>query len=177
MFFSVKELELKKIRFDQSFGPGEITFPDPALKQVKAVHAEGEVELLPHTDGEIRIKGRVATEIAAECDRCLGSVQIPIDAPIDLFYRPAAELNASDVEEEIELDEGEAEIAFYAGGGIELEQVISEQILLLLPMQLVCQESCKGMCPICGGNRRETGCNCKNATTDDRWSALRDVAS
>ncbi len=175
MFFSIKELEVKKIRFDETFAPGEIQFPDHALKQVKPLLAEGTAELLPHTDGEVRIRGRVTTEIVAECDRCLGEAQIPIDAPIDLYYRPAKELEAG--EEEVEIDEGEAEIAFYDGKGIELEQVIAEQILLLLPMQIVCKEACKGICTGCGENRNQIECNCQTAPASDRWSALKDLAS
>jgi uncharacterized protein len=176
MFFSIKELEVRKIRFEETFQPGEIHFPDQGLKQVKPLLAEGTAELLPHTGGEVRIKGRMTTEVAGECDRCLGEVQIPIDAPIDLFYRPASELS-SDVEEEVEIDEGEAEIAFYDGKGIELEQVIAEQVLLLLPMQIVCKESCKGICPVCGGDRNQTECKCRTVPADDRWSALKDLAS
>src|SRR5579863_5454804 len=107
MFFSIKELEVRKIRFEETFQPGEIRFPHDGLKQVKPLLAEGTAELLAHTDGEVRITGRMTTEIVAECDRCLGEYQIPIDAKIDLFYRPASEL-AGDAEEEIEIDEGEA---------------------------------------------------------------------
>lgn len=176
MLFTIKELEVRKIRFDEIFQPGEIAFTEPALKQVKPLRAEGAVELLPHTGGEVRIKGRITTEIAAVCDRCLGEAQIPIDAPIDLFYRPAADLKG-EPQEEVEIDEGEAEIAFYDGDAIELEAVIAEQILLLLPMQLVCREACKGICPVCGGNRNQTDCQCRAAAADDRWSALRDLAS
>ena len=177
MFFSIKELEVKKIAFDQTFAPGEITFTDPALKQATALHAEGVAELLAHTEGEVRIRGRVTTEIVAECDRCLGETQIPIDAAIDLFYRPASELNTGG-EEEVEIDEGEAEIAFYEGKGIELEQVIAEQILLLLPMQLVCKKDCKGICADCGASRNETDCKCQTAApASDRWNALKDLAS
>ena len=176
MFFSIRDLEVKKIVFDETFLPGEIQFTGAALKQVKPLLAEGVAELLAHTDGEVRIRGRVTTEIVAECDRCLGEAQIPIDAPIDLFYRPAKELEAGE-EEEIELDEGEAEIAFYDGKGIELEQVISEQILLLLPMQLVCKEACKGICAVCGGNRNQTDCECETVPANDCWGALKDLAS
>lgn len=176
MFFSIKELEVKKIAFDQTFAPGEIVFTDPALKQAKPLHAEGVAELLAHTEGEVRIRGRMTTEIVAECDRCLGEAQIPVDAAIDLFYRPASELNSGE-EEEVEIDEGEAEIAFYDGKGIELEQIIAEQILLLLPMQLVCKEDCKGICPACGANRNQAECDCHAGPASDRWHALKDLAS
>ena len=51
--------------------------------------------------------------------------------------------------------------AFIEGGGMELEDILREQILLVMPMQRVCSEDCKGICPVCGGNRNETPCDCK----------------
>jgi len=50
--------------------------------------------------------------------------------------------------------------------------VIKEQILLELPMQRVCREDCKGICPFCGANRNEVGCECHIKPADDRWRAL-----
>ena len=85
--------------------------------------------------------------MAAECDRCLGRARFPLDAGFDLFYRPMSFIAR---EEEVEIDEGEAEIGFYEGGGIELEDILREQVLLALPMQRVCSDLCKGICPVCG---------------------------
>jgi uncharacterized protein len=57
---------------------------------------------------------------------------------------------------------------------MELEDVLREQVLLALPMQRVCSDVCKGICPACGKNRNETECDCKLESHDDRWSdALR----
>ena len=78
-------------------------------------------------------------------------------------------------EEEVEIDEGEAEIGFYEGGGMELEDILREQVLLALPMQRVCNEACKGICPLCGKNRNETTCDCHVEAADDRWGALRNL--
>ena len=52
-------------------------------------------------------------------------------------------------------------LGFYQGGGMELEDILREQILLLMPMQRICSEDCKGICPSCGKNRNETPCDCK----------------
>ena len=49
-------------------------------------------------------------------------------------------------EEEVKIDAGEAEIGFYEDG-LELEDILREQVLLALPMQRVCSEACKGICP------------------------------
>ena len=86
-----------------------------------------------------------------------------------------ARLASSRDEEEVEIDEGEAEIGFYEDGGMELEDILREQVLLALPMQRVCSEVCKGICPVCGKNRNETECDCKLESHDDRWGALRNL--
>ena len=170
MFLSVKEMELRKIRFDETFQPGQIDFTGEDLEQASPLQATGSAELLAHSDGEVRIQGRLVVEMASECDRCLGRARFPLDARFDLFYRPMSDIAR---DEEVEIDEGEAEIGFYEGGGMELEDILREQILLALPMQRVCSEECKGICPVCGKNRNETACDCKVNNAVDRWGALR----
>jgi len=172
MFLSVKEMELRKIRFDETFQPGQIDFTDENLEQDSPLHAAGSAELLAHTEGELLIQGRYTVEMAAECDRCLGGARFPLDSQFDLFYRPTSFIAR---EEEVEIDEGEAEIGFYEHGGIELEEILREQVLLALPMQRVCSDGCKGICPVCGRNRNETSCDCRIKNTDDRWGALRNL--
>jgi len=175
VFISVKELELKKVHFDVAFQPGEIDFTDDGdrLSQASPLQAEGSAELLPHTLGEIRVRGHLAVTMRCDCNRCLEPAVFPIDASFDLFYRPAEVAGAG--EEEVEIDEGEAEIAFYEGDGIELKDVLRENVLLAMPMQRVCRPECQGMCPICGQNRNLINCGCEAKLVDDRWSALKKV--
>ncbi len=172
MFLSVKEMELRKVRFDETFKPGEVDFTGEDVRQASPLHAAGMAELLANTEGEVRIQGRYKVEMEAECDRCLGHASFTLDNPFDLFYRPVAAIAR---EEEVAIDEGEAEIGFYQGGGMELEDILREQILLALPMQRVCSEACKGICPVCGKNRNETSCDCHVEPADDRWGALRNL--
>ncbi|MBZ5727816.1 MAG: DUF177 domain-containing protein [Acidobacteriia bacterium] len=174
MFLSVKEMEQRKIRFDETFDAGQIDFAGENLVQGSPLHAAGVAEMLPHTGGEVRIKGRYTVEMAADCDRCLGPARFPLDAGFDLFYRPMSVI-AKD--EEVEIDEGEAEIGFYEGGGLELEDILREQVLLALPMQRVCSAVCQGICPVCGQNRNETACACTIESGDDRWGALRKLST
>ena len=170
MFLSVKEMEVRKIRFDEIFQPGQIDFSGEDIEQGSPLHATGTAEILAHSEGEVRIQGRYTVEMSAECDRCLGRAKFPLDASFDLFYRPMENIA---VEEEVEIDEGEAEIGFYENGGMELEDILREQVVLALPMQKVCSDGCKGICPVCGKNRNETACDCRIETADDRWGALR----
>lgn len=169
MFFSVKELELKKVRFDVTFPPGEIQY-DQGLSQAAALEAQGMAELLPNTLGEIRIRGHLKVGLQGACDRCLEPAKFPIDSSFDLFYRPA---KRAGYEEDVEIDEGESEIAFYEGGGVELKDILREYVLLSMPMQRICREDCQGICPVCGQNRNLVNCGCEAKPEDDRWSALK----
>jgi uncharacterized protein len=172
MFLSVQEMELGKVRFDETFPAGEIQFLDGELWQVGPLSAEGTAELLPNTNGEIRVCGRLKVRMEAECDRCLDTVSLPVDVGFDLFYLPA---KAGPAHEEVALDAGQSEIDFYEGEGLELERVLREQILLALPMQRVCREDCRGICPICGQSRNTAACDCQAKAPDDRWAALKDL--
>src|SRR5436305_10158942 len=170
MFLSVKEMELRKVRFDETYEPGQIDFTGEDIVQASPLAAKGTAELLAHSDGQMRIQGKIKVEMTAQCDRCLGGARFALDSGFDLFYRPASQLPDED---EVAIDAGEAEIGFYDDGGMELEDILREQVLLALPMQRVCSDVCKGICPACGNNRNETECDCKLETHDDRWGALR----
>ena len=103
MFLSIKEMELRKIRFDETFAPGDLNFEEDEIRQAGPLHAEGTAELLANTEGEVRIQGRLTVEMETECDRCLGRALFPLDARFDLFYRPAVSVAGQD---EVEIDEG-----------------------------------------------------------------------
>jgi uncharacterized protein len=179
MLLSIKEMELRKLPFAQTFAPGAIDFSGSGLTQSADLRAEGTAELLPHTaalhsSGDVRVAGRLRTEITFDCDRCLGPARQTIDAPFDLFYKPAATtLNTK--EPEVAIDEGEAEMGFYEMPGLELEDILREQVLMSLPMQRVCGPGCKGICPVCGGNRNENPCTCETHPANDQWAALKNL--
>ena len=172
MFLSVKQLEIRKIEFDESFEPGTIDFSGADVRQVTPLVAQGVARLLPNTGGQIRIEGSFQVDLATECDRCLGPADFHLKDRYDLFYHPSEDEPASD---EVEIDAGGAEIAFYEGDGLELADVIKEQVLLSLPMQRVCRDDCRGICPVCGSNRNEVPCHCEVKPADDRWGALRNI--
>ncbi len=171
MLLSVREMEARKVEFETAFRPGEIEFIDNELRQRTDLRVAGSAELIESTQ-EIRVRGSIEVSFEAECARCLELTAFPIETQFDLFYRPA---DSETSHSEREIDSGEAEIGYYDGDGLELEDVVREQVLLALPLQWVCREDCKGICPVCGQNRNASGCSCKAETVDDRWSALRNI--
>ena len=170
MFLNIQEMEIKRVRFDESFEPGELDFADTGLRQATAIHAVGSGKVLENSGGEARIEGKFSGTMESDCDRCLATASYPLETSFDLFYRPSTDNPDGD---EVKIDEGEAEIGFYDGLGMELADIIKEQILLALPIKRTCREDCKGICPVCGGNRNESGCDCHVKPADDRWNALK----
>jgi len=169
MFLSLREMEQRKVRFEVAYPPGEIEFLEKELRQTGPLRSSGSAELIEATQ-EIRVLGRLEVAIEAACDRCLEPAGFPIDAGFDLLYRPE---RPGSIGEEIELHESETGIGYYRGGGLDLKEILREQVLLALPMQRVCSQACKGICPLCGQNRNERECHCRRAGVDDRWAALR----
>lgn len=174
MFIKIQDLETRKLQFDEWYGPEELDFGDSGVRALDRAHATGEAELLPGTEDQFRLKGHVMLTAGAECDRCLGQAVFPVEADFDLFYEPSSEAVAG---EEIAIDEADTETGFYDGNGIELKDVLVEQVLLQLPMQKLCHQDCKGICPVCGSDRNTVACDCSAKAGDDRWSALRDIAA
>ena len=75
------------------------------------------------------------------------------------------------------MTDAEAEIGYYQGDGLLLEDVLREQVLLALPLKVTCREDCKGLCVHCGQNLNEGQCSCSTAIEDPRWTALREIRS
>src|SRR5437762_12649092 len=117
-------MEVRKVRFDETFQPGEIDFSSAGVRQSGPLHVEGEAELLANTAGEIRIKGHLSAKLESECDWCLAVATFPVVCDFDLFYRYSESLS---VEEEVEIAGGEVEMGVEAGAGIGLEGIVTEQ--------------------------------------------------
>ncbi|MBI2687001.1 MAG: DUF177 domain-containing protein [Acidobacteria bacterium] len=170
MFLEIRELEQKPVRFQQSLPIGVIPF-DSEFEQQSPLVASGTAELQVSTD-EIRVQGRLQVSLRMECDRCVEPFTQVIDEEFDLIYLPMPETAPG---AEIAIRPGDSNIGFYEGAGLELNDILQEQVLLALPLQRLCRAECKGICPTCGQNRNETDCHCQQQIVDERWSALRNL--
>ena len=171
MFFNIRELELRAAPFDVELAAATLEFPDLRLRQIGPLKAVGKAELVSDLLAEVRVKGHVAVHMQADCDRCLEPADCPVDGDFELYYQPVSE----GLGEEKELAPGEAEMGFYEGDGLELNDVLREFVLLSMPMQKLCRADCKGICPVCGQNRNLKECQCQAAGADDRWAALKSI--
>ena len=166
MFLDVKELAVRKIRIRKSYAPGSVDYHSGEFKQVEPLEVHASAELV---EGQIRITGSLQTKIELVCARCLESVVEEVSRDFDLFYRPMKTIAK---EREDRLKEDDTEIAFFEGEGLFLADVLAEQVLLALPMKVICRSDCRGLCPHCGVNLNNEECRCEAHTADSRLAPL-----
>jgi uncharacterized protein len=165
---TLAELELHRITASETYNPGELDYKDAEFRQTAPLKINITAELLA---GEIRIRGHLNTRLEANCDRCLKVVEIPVKSDFDLFYRQTPNITE---EVEIELPKAELEVGFFDGDGIELADVATEQVILAVPMKVVCSAECKGLCPVCGANLNLAPCKCAPPKRDSPFASLQD---
>jgi uncharacterized protein len=177
MFIKIKDLELRKLEFDEAFAPGVITLGED-LEQRGPLKTAGRAELIRENRGarkmieDIRLVGSFSAEVEVRCARCLDAVGNKIAEEFDLLYRP---LGVDARGDEVSISQAETEIGYYQGEGLLLEDVLKEQVLLALPVKQLCRPDCKGLCPQCGKNLNVESCDCVPTMQDPRWAALEDI--
>jgi len=177
MFIEIKELERQPLDFEERLSPGAIDF-GIELHQLSALEADGRAQLVEEHHGkhrtikDIRLNGELKSTFEISCARCLEPVRQDVSRKFDLLYRP---LGVDAGREELSVTGAEAEIGYYSGEGLLLEDVLREQVLLAVPLKVLCRQDCKGLCPQCGKNLNVEQCSCAEPVEDPRWSALKDL--
>lgn len=177
MFLDIKELELHPLDFQEEFQPGVIDLGGE-VRQRSPLKASGRAELVEEHHGknkiikDIRLRGRMSAKLELQCARCLEPVPQELSRDFELLYRP---LGTDAGRDELSVTDAEAEIGYYQGDGILLEDVLREQVLLALPLKITCRAECKGLCPQCGKNLNQEPCSCTVPAEDPRWAALKDI--
>ena len=177
MLIEIEELEHHPIDFREEFSPGAIDLGED-VRQRTPLESEGRADLVEEHHGkhqvvrDIRLKGKLETSLEVACARCLDPVVLAVKRNFDLLYRP---LGTDAGHEELSVTDAEAEIGYYQGEGLLLEDTLREQVLLAVPLKTVCREDCKGLCPHCGKNLNREQCSCVVPAEDPRWAALKDI--
>src|SRR3990172_6897950 len=78
--------------------------------------------------------------------------------------------------EEVELTPDDLEADFYAADLLDVNRLLQTETELGLPMKPLCGKDCRGLCPVCGGNRNVTPCTCAARPPDPRLAVLKDLA-
>ena len=118
--------------------------------------------LLTRTDQHILVAGDVNTALSTECVRCLDTFRLPLRIRLEELFSLTFGPHTSDAVYVVAPD-----------GTVDLTLPLREQILLVQPIQPICQPNCKGLCSTCGKNLNEGPCNCEDESIDPRLATLK----
>jgi len=112
---------------------------------------------------------KIEARVPLTCGRCLEPYTVTVHPSVDARFVPAPATRG----EERELGADDLETDVYQHGQLDLTALLETETNLALPMKPLCGEGCRGLCPVCGGNRNVTACACETHVPDPRWAALK----
>ena len=144
----MNELELD-IELSIPMGQGAATVPAGEIVELN-------LRLESVHDG-ILATGEVDSTAMADCSRCLEPLKLAVEVDFQ-------ELFAYSLEQEDDF--------LVQDEKIDLEQAITDAVVLSLPFKPVCSEDCLGLCSECGVKMAEDPEHVHQAQNDSRWSEL-----
>jgi uncharacterized protein len=119
------------------------------------------------------ITGEIYSDVVMECSRCLEEFVQPFDLKLEeelRIERSGAIIKALPMDED---DDPEGELI--NNNILNVRELVRQNILLEIPIQPLCSEDCKGICPVCGVNKNNNNCSCNEGQMNSAFSALADL--
>jgi uncharacterized protein len=127
----------------------KITGERPQLERSRLLaDLEGEFTISRLESG-LRVRGRLETEIELECDRCLNSFGHPVRIRFQQVYADKP---------------GDDELPIERAGTIDLEPTVDQEIILSLPIKILCQPDCSGIAAPASTTIKQTKGNLRGRT-------------
>lgn len=143
------------IDFDRRVNPPDTKFRGEDLIFPDGISLKGYIKNL---SGTVEIFANIKGTIKTKCSRCFN----------DTFYS-----FSFDYSDEVARHGNSLEGVLLEGSSVNLEDIAYKAVISELPMQILCDENCKGLCPKCGADLNVTTCGCENSETDPRWDILK----
>lgn len=151
----------QNVEYREAVGlPGEAAPTGPANVQVQLVN----------TGDVITLSGTAVVPVRLRCARCLEEFETSLEAQLEDQYREVARPPGEAESRRALEEEG---VILYHGEEIDLDPPVRESLALAVPMQPLCGEDCRGICPACGLDLNRGTCRCEPEAGDSRLEALR----
>lgn len=137
------------------------------------------LELQAHRMGaDVYLEGTAKGSLELTCGRCLKRYRHALREPFRLVLEPAGERVPADPASAAALARDgvclsdEIEAGWFRGSAIDLGPCFRELLALALPVQPLCGEECRGLCPRCGADRNVEDCCCTQAKPASPFAVL-----
>jgi len=143
----------------------QFQIPDGACELVDAKPVNLHIENVG--DKTLLLSGEAEFSLIIPCSRCLE----PVKYPFHLTLERELDMNLTEEERLANLDEQ----PYLQGYNLDVDQLVRDELLLNLPMKVLCDEDCKGICNRCGANLNYETCDCDRSSLDPRMSVIQDI--
>lgn len=116
---------------------------------------------------KVEISADIELGLMIPCDRCLEDVKTQIE------IHTSRELDLSETKEEKE--EALEDVDYIDGTMFDAEKFAYSEILMNIPMKVLCSTDCKGICNRCGANLNCKDCGCDTAELDPQMAKALEV--
>ncbi len=149
------------LNFSGKLDQSKINFTDRDVKFDGPIIYKADFFVLD--DGDIEFKLEIDYSYEEACSRCLKPTK---NSKTTTLSGKLLEGREEDFIEE------EGEFIFYENNELKLEEYVESQVYVSLPMRILCEDDCKGLCSTCGINLNENTCDCVEHTIDPRLADL-----
>ena len=112
------------------------------------------------------MSGQLTVTLEAPCARCLEPVSFDCTLTFDRDF---------ELKKETDSEGGLDEEPYLEGYNLDVDQLVCNELLLSLPMRVLCREDCKGICNRCGANLNYQTCTCDTRSLDPRMSVIQEI--
>lgn len=162
---------LEQTPTELAFGPDDPGWAEvlESVPELRGPEAEvPSVRLRAHRMGkDVYLEGVLEGALSLECGRCLVRYRSPLREPFRLVLEPAGARVPAEPEAARDLARlgmclgDELEVGWFQGPAIDLRSLLREGVALAVPVQPLCREDCRGLCPRCGTDRNRESCECE----------------
>jgi len=115
---------------------------------------------------QVCMQFQVSAHQQAQCDRCLDDVRIAVAGQVGIVVQFRDTVPP-------EMDDPDYRVVLATDVEIDFTTDLRDAILLAVPVKILCDEDCKGLCPECGQNWNHGTCDCATVVVTPQWEALR----
>ncbi len=147
---------VKEINYELDLSGEELNAVKPFTTPVRV---SGTVS---NSTGIVELKAKAEAVLELDCDRCAKPIKVPVTT--DINHTLVTSLN----------DETNDELVLVNELRFELDELVTEDVFLELPVKFLCREDCKGICPKCGKDLNDGECSCEKEI-DPRLAVLKQL--
>ena len=158
-----KATEGKEVEFNAEVNLNNSFVADNNYKFLTNAQIKGN---MVYEANKLQLNATISFKLLAVCDKCCESFEKNISFPFNEVFVEST------------VSHNEEDYVILNQTCVDLDKAVEDALLLNLPTKMLWKENCKGLCPICGKNKKMYDCRCEdivkqNEVLENPFNALK----